>query len=276
MKSKWTAQILPSVILIAVVSGVALAKTVLGSLGIWNDADVGHIGLNNYRVLTRPIESALRLSLELASVSTLIAAVLGIILAYLIHTKKRFSRILIVVTGIIVITPHIVSAVAFNFLLGDAGTLSRLWRPISHTWPQFVAGPQWLAVIFDVAWKESAFIALVLVASLPVYVEDLKGVARTLGAKPVQLVTKVLFPTTKHALIISSGLAFIYSVGSYEAAWLLGRTYPEPLSVMTFRLFSNSDLGVRPQAYASAVVSIVLIGFAAFAMSTIIPRQLKS
>lgn len=276
MKSKWAAQILPSVILITVVSGVALAKTILGSLGFWNDAGTGHVGLNNYRALTKPIKSALTLSLALASASTLIAAVLGIILAYLIHTRKRYSRILIVVTGIIVITPHIVSAVAFNFLLGDAGTLSRLWHPISHTWPQFVAGPQWLAVIFDVGWKESAFIALVLVASLPAYVEELKGVARTLGARPVQLVTKVLLPTTRHALIISSGLAFIYSVGSYEAAWLLGRTYPEPLSVMAFRLFSNSDLGVRPQAYASAVVSIVVIGLVAFAMSVIIPRRLKS
>ncbi len=276
MKSKWAAQILPSVILITVVSGVALAKTVLGSLGFWNDGGVESVGFDNYRTLTKTIKTALMLSLTLASVSTLIAAIFGIILAYLIHVRNRYSPILIVVTGIIVATPHVVSAVAFNFLLGDAGTLSRLWHPISHFWPQFVAGPKWLAVIFDVAWKESAFIALVLVASLPTHVEEMKSVAKTLGARPGQLITKVLFPTTKHALIISSGLAFIYSIGSYEAAWLLGRTYPEPLSVMTFRLFSNSDLSVRPEAYASAVVSIIVIGLAAFAMSTIIPRKLKS
>lgn len=276
MKSKWAAQILPSVILITVVSGVALAKTILGSFGIWNDGGAGHVGLNNYRALTQSFKSALTLSLALATFSTLIASMLGLILAYLIHTRNTYSRILIVVTGIIVVTPHVVSAVAFNLLLGDAGTLSRLWHPISQFWPQFVAGPQWLAVIFDVAWKESAFIALVLVASLPTYAEEIKGVAKTLGAGPVQLITKVLFPSTKHALIISSSLAFIYSVGSYEAAWLLGRTYPEPLSVMTFRLFSNSDLSVRPEAYASAVVSIVLIGLAAFAMSVAIPRRVKS
>lgn len=276
MKSRWAGQILPSVILIAVISGVALAKTILGSLGFWSDVGRSHVGLSSYRALAKPLKSALALSLELATVSTLAAAVFGIILAYLIHTRNKYSNILMVATGIIVITPHLVSAVAINLLLGDAGTLSRFWHPISKFWPQFVAGAQWLAVIFDVAWKESAFIALVLIAALPIYMEEMKEVAKTLGARPFRLITKVLFPTTKHALVISSGLAFIYSVESYEAAWLLGRTYPEPLSVMTFRLFSNSDLAVRPQAYASAVVSIALIALAAIAMSVMIPRKLRT
>lgn len=273
MKSKWVAPLLPSVLLITVVSGIALAKTFLGSVGSWNDTGSSHLGLDGFRSIAKPVKTALVLSVELASVTTIAAATLGTVMAYLIHVNNKYSRILTLATGIIVITPHVVSAVAFNLLLGDAGMLSRFSHLFSRAWPQFVAGPQWLAVILDVAWKESAFIALVLVASLPPHMREMKSVAKTLGARPLQIIIKVLFPTTKHALIISSGLSFIYSVGSYEATWILGRTYPEPLSMMTFRLFSNSDLALRPQAYASAVVSILLIGLAASAITIMIPRR---
>jgi len=205
-----------------------------------------------------------------------LAVLLGLVIAYLIHMANRFSRTLAIVTGLIVITPHVVAAVSFNLLLNDAGFLPRIFHGFSPIWPQFVAGPLWLAVILDFAWKESAFIALVLVASLPPHVSEMRNVASMLGATPMRVAVKVLLPTAKPALIISSGLAFIYSIGSFEATWMLGRTYPEPLSVMTFRLFSSSDLNVRPQAYASAILSIVVMGIAATAMTISIPQRIKT
>jgi len=273
MRIKSVIPLLPPVILILAVSGIALTKTFLGSVGLWNDAGNNHGSLSSFHTISRSASSALVLSLELATVSTVLAAVLGLIIAYLVHMAKRFSRTLAIVTGLIVITPHVVAAVSFNLLLGDAGFLPRFFHSLIPSWPQFVAGPLWLAVIFDFAWKESAFIALVLVASLPPHVPEMRNVASTLGAKPMRVATRVLLPSVKPALVIASGLAFIYSIGSYEATWMLGRTYPEPLANMTFRLFSNSDLNQRPQAYASAVVSIILIGMAAVGISFFIPKR---
>lgn len=276
MKIKSALALLPSLILILAVSGISLTKTILGSMGLWSDTGKNVRSMSSFSSISKSAISSLTLSVELATASTFLAVALGLVIAYLIHMADRFSRILAIVIGIIIITPHIVAAVSFNLLLSDAGFLSRIFHGLSPIWPQFVAGHLWLAVILDFAWKESAFIALVLVASLPPLVSEMRNVARMLGATPRQVAVKVLLPTAKPALIISSGLAFIYSIGSFEAAWMLGRTYPEPLSVMTFRLFSNSDLNVRPQAYASAILSIVVIGLAATAMTIFIPRRIKT
>lgn len=268
--------VIPAVLLVSGITGIAVVKTFLGSVGLWSDSGNNRGSLSQFRSIAHPVWQASILSLELSVISTLLATALGVLISYLIFLAHRFSRVLALVTILLVVTPHIVAAVSFDLLLQDAGFLSRFFHFISPTWPQFVAGPLWLAVIFDFAWKESAFIALVLIASLPPHAEEMTKVAKTLGASPTQVLSKVLFPTIRPALLVSSGLAFIYSIGSYEATWLLGRTFPEPLAVMTFRLFSNSDLGVRPQAYASATVSITLVAATAVTLIRSLPDRLKS
>lgn len=57
------------------------------------------------------------------------------------------------------------------------------------------------------------------------------------------------------ALASSSLIVFVYSLGTYEVARLLGRAYPEPLPVMAYRLFTDIDVAARPQAAATAVVA---------------------
>ena len=56
---------------------------------------------------------------------------------------------------------------------------------------------------------------------------------------------------------------FVYSLGAYEVARLLGRAYPEPLPVMAYRLFTDIDVAARPQAAATAVVGTGLALLAA-------------
>ncbi|MCY7289151.1 MAG: ABC transporter permease subunit, partial [Cryobacterium sp.] len=68
----------------------------------------------------------------------------------------------------------------------------------------------------------------------------------------------VMLPLALPALTISSTIAFVYTLGSYEVAWLLGRTYPEPLAVMALRLFNSVTLTARPEAAAAAVLTTVV------------------
>ncbi|MGV3563606.1 MAG: hypothetical protein ACO1ON_10005, partial [Nocardioides sp.] len=44
----------------------------------------------------------------------------------------------------------------------------------------------------------------------------------------------------------------------YEVAWLLGRTTPGPLPVLSVRLFGSIELLDRPAAAAAAVVASAL------------------
>ena len=96
------------------------------------------------------------------------------------------------------------------------------------------------------------------------------------GAASVRLrrLRHVLVPLSLPALTVSATIVFVYTFGSYEVAWLLGRPYPEPLPVMALRVFGSASLTSRPEAAALAMVTTVVsfgAATAAFALLRRIP-----
>ena len=55
-----------------------------------------------------------------------------------------------------------------------------------------------------------------------------------------------------------AGLVFAFTAGSYEVPYLLGRPYPATLPVVALQDYRDTDLTVRPQAMAVAVVITLL------------------
>ena len=153
--------------------------------------------------------------------------------------------------------PHIVGAASVGLLLTDSGLLARVTGG-TGSWPEVVGGPWWLAVIFEYAWKESAFVALVVSGTLATRSVSYDETAALLGAGRFRRLRHVLVPLSLPSLIIAGTIAFIYSFGSYEVAWLLGRPYPEPLPVMALRLYNSVTLTSRPEAAAVAVVTALV------------------
>jgi putative spermidine/putrescine transport system permease protein len=249
----------PALSLIIPIMGIGIARVAMGAFGLWSDYGRSSFSWAGFSSFDFSLAKSVELTLLIASISTALALCVGTLAAHYIYQTKRHARLLKIGVGVTLLTPHLVSAVSINLLLGDSGFLARLLRPELHFWPQFIAGPYWLGVIIDFAWKESAFVALMLLAVLPNTTSGMVETAQMLKAGPKRVLRQVLLPLVKPSLILSGGLAFIYAIGSYEAAWLLGRSYPEPLAVLTYRLFANSDLVFRPQAYASALISLVII-----------------
>ena len=68
----------------------------------------------------------------------------------------------------------------------------------------------------------------------------------------------MILPLAAPALGAAAAICFVYALGSYEVAALLGRATPEPLPVLAFRLFTSIDLAARPQAAAVAVTPAAL------------------
>ena len=257
---------IPALCLIIPVMGVGIARVALGAFGLWSDFGKSGFSGAGFSSFDFSLAKSVELTLLIASISTALALCVGALAAIYIYQARRHSRLLKIGVAVVLLTPHLVSAVSINLLLGDSGLLARLLRPELHFWPQFIAGPYWLGVIINFAWKESAFVTLMLLAVLPNNTSGMLEAAQMLKAGPKRVLRQVLFPLVKPSLILSGGLAFIYTVGSYEAAWLLGRSYPEPLAVLTYRLFTNSDLVFRPQAYASAMISLIIIATTGVAM----------
>ena len=197
-------------------------------------------------------------TLGVAGVSSLLAVVVGTAVALAVHRRRPTGHLLGALATATVPVPHLIGAVAFGLLLSDSGLVARALGAPSGGFPQLVAGPWWIAVILEYAWKESAFVALVVLAALRTRAVQYEATAAVLGAAPWQRFRAVTLPLIAPAVLATGTIAFSYCVGSYEVAWLLGSSYPQPLAVNAYQQFTTTDLLARPQALALAMIAATL------------------
>ncbi len=262
--------VLPALLpaLFVVVGGTGAA--VIQSLGLMPLIGPITFGLDAYTAQSSALPTAIGISLGIAAASTVIAAVVGFLAALVIVSGRLGGRLVALISASTVTVPHLVGAAAIGLLLADAGVLPRLFGVPADAWPNLVGGPWWVAVIAEYAWKESAFVALVVAGTLATRVARYDETAALLGAGRMQRLRFVMLPLAIPSLVISCTITFVYTLGSYEVAWLLGRSYPEPLPVMALRLFSSVSLSARPEAAAVAVVttaiSLLVVALAFFSL----------
>jgi len=250
----------PALVPTVLVVGTGLVATTLQSTGLMPVVGRAEPTLAAFRGAAGDggLARSAGLSLALAGTSSLLAVTVGFALAVLVMRARTTGRLVRAAAVATVPVPHVVGAATTGLLLADAGFLARLTGADPAAFPQLVAGPWWTATIAEYAWKESAFVAVVVVAALARQEADLDEVAGTLGAGPAQRVRRVTLPLAAPSLVAAGGIGFAYVLGSYEVPWLLGRTAPEPLPVLAYRLFTDLDLTTRPQAAAVGMVTVAL------------------
>ncbi len=253
----------PAVFLIVAVTGTALVAVVVTSLGLLPLVGQPRLSADGFTALAGDLRAATQESLLIAAAATALAATIGLTIATVVVRAGGGVRVVVALAVAVLTVPHLVGAAATGLLLSDVG-LAQRWSGIpAASWPELVGGRWPWATVLELAWKESAFVALVVTASLGRRYADLREVAAVLGAAPRGQWRRVLLPLSAPALTSSSLIVFVYALGTYEVARLLGRAYPEPLPVMAYRLFTDIDLAARPQAAATAVVATGLALLAA-------------
>ena len=99
--------------------------------------------------------------------------------------------------------------------------------------------------------------------------------AATLGASAWQRLRHVTLPLLVPAVAPISVIIFAFAFGSFEVPLLLGESFPSALPVLAYRLHTNVDLALRPEAMALAVVMSVVVMGAAVAYLTLVRRVLR-
>ncbi len=242
------ADLLP-VVPIAVVAGGGMAAVVATSWGLMPLYGEPTPGADGWRQVATDLGPAVRETLVLSVGATVLALVVGLGIALVLLAGSPLVR---AASLAVLAVPHLVGATSVLLWLGDGGWGARLTGAGPATWPELVAGPWPVATVLALAWKESAFVALVVLAAVAPGHRERMETAATLGARPLQRWTRVLVPSAAPALAATGLVVLVYSIGSYEVVWLLGRTTPEPLSVLSFRLFGSIELLDRPAAAAAA------------------------
>lgn len=247
----------PAVLIASFVVLGGSAAVVAQSLGLMPLVGQPELSTAAYAAHADDLMTGVGLSLAIAGTSTILACLIGFTTALVIMQGRWCGRLVAAMSTVSIPVPHIVGAASVGLLLADSGLLARLCG-VRDSWPEMVGGPWWIAVIAEYAWKESAFVGLVVAGTLATRSVSYDETAALLGAGRVRRLRHVLLPLSLPSLIISGTIAFIYSFGSYEVAWLLGRPYPEPLPVMALRLYNSVTLTSRPEAAAVAVITAVV------------------
>lgn len=264
-------QAAPAVLLVALVTGAGLGAVVATSLGLMPLFGRPRLTTAGYTAGSADLLLAVRETLVIATASTVLAALVGLAVATVVLAARRGRAAVRLLAVGVVAVPHVVGAAAVGLLLSGAGLLPRLLGVEPSAWPELVGGAWPVATVLELAWKESAFVALVVVAATARSHRELHETAAVLGAGAWHRWTRVFVPTALPALAAASLIVFVYSVGTYEVPWLLGRAHPEPLPVMAYRLFGSIDLAARPEAAAAATTGAALAVLAAVVALVVLP-----
>lgn len=248
-----------SVVAVFFVGGVVAA--VAQSLGYQPYLPGRHLSVDAYLAIGRDpaVRASLGLTAWVTAVSTALATVLGVGAAL---TIRHLGRSRAWVTGMFqanLAVPHLVGALCMLLLLSQTGLISRLAHAVGSThdpagFPALTNDPSGVAIIAEYVWKETPFVGVIALAALSRGVDELENSARTLGASPWQRLRHVTLPLLTPPVAAVSVLVFAFAAGSYEVPFLLGRPFPATLPVVALQDFRDTDLTVRPQAMAVAVL----------------------
>jgi iron(III) transport system permease protein len=255
-------------LLLAWIVGYPLLMTLVEALGgsSWfGGGSGGGWTLDHFRQFgERPDEwLALWRSLWISAVSVVLAALVGVPLAFLFErTEFPGRRFLGAVAALPVALPPLVGVIAFLFLYGESGFVSRAVRAILDLEqpPWRLAGPG--AILLVHAYSMYVYFYLFTRAGLSRLDAALLEAASSLGAGRARTLFRVTLPLLRPALVSAALLTFMTSLASFSAPYLFGGSF----RVMTTQIYASKVNGDVSMAQVETVMLAVLALLGLWAM----------
>jgi molybdate transport system permease protein len=205
--------------------------------------------------------TALRLSLQTSVLATAVAVLLGTPLAWVQARVAYPGRSVVrAVTMLPMVLPPVVGGVALLLALGRRGLVGRYLDGAGVHLPFHLSG----AVAAE-AFVAMPFFVLTLEAALRSVDPRLEEAARTLGAGPWAVFTRVTLPLVRPSLVAGALLCWARALGEFGATItfagnLPGHTQTLPLFVYVKLEGSSPDAAVILSLVLLAVSLVVLVG----------------
>ncbi len=160
----------------------------------------------------------------IVSIGSVIAALLiGVPLAFLLgRTEFRGRRVLSAVATLPAALPPLVGVLAFLFLYGESGVVTRLVQRALHLRESPWTLTGLTAVIFVHAYTMYVYVFLFVSAGLERYDTTLDEAAAGLGASRAMTLRRVTLPLLTPSLVGAMLLVFMSALGSFSAPYVFG------------------------------------------------------
>lgn len=272
IKSKWW----PWGVL-TVISLVILAFFVLYPLGVlFNNSVRDESGSLSFAGFVQLLEDgmfllALRNTLVLGVVVTVLSVIVGVPLAYMVARYEFPMKNLVAVLPVVtIVIPEVIVGQSWLLILGNNGLLTNLMGQLGIELPSFYG---WTGLIFSMTLVYYTYIYLGVLAALRGFDGQLEEAGLSLGTSPFVTKLRVLMPLMLPAIAVNALVVFSLVVGNFVLATLLGSRVPL-LSVMTYNAFVNEMGGSPLLQSAMSVISIFIVGVVLFLQKRVVERKL--
>src|SRR5215212_4186552 len=244
-----------SLILLFAVFVVLLYGVVYPNLRVVTDSLQvgGNWSLSSYGALLsqRAVLEAVWASVVLSLLTVALCAVVGVGLAFLFERYTFPARgLFAALAALPLVLPPLVGTIAFIFLCGESGILSRfvrwLFRLKSAPWS--LRG--WTALLIFHTYTMYPFFYILTGAGLRRIDAGLAEAARSLGARSSQVLFRVVLPQLTPSLIAAALLTFMTSMASFSAPLLFGGD----VRVLTLEIYNARQRGDAVMAVTETVI----------------------
>lgn len=191
--------------------------------------------------------AAIRLTVGQALVVTLLNAVIGTVIAWVL-VRDRFvgRRVLDVVIDIPFALPTIVAGLVLLFLYGPSS-------PIGVDWANTQA-----AVFLALAFVTLPFVVRTVQPVLEELDHDVEEAAASLGANRLTIVRRLILPALAPAIAAGAALSFARAIAEYGSLVLLSGNLPYRTEVVSVRVLSLVEGGNTAAAAGLATVMLAV------------------
>jgi molybdate transport system permease protein len=198
--------------------------------------------------------AAIRLSLELATLTILVLLVVGTPIAWwLARTPSRWKGPIGALVALPIVLPPTVLGFYLLVALGPEGPVGRMTQALGigllpFTFPGLVVASVFYSLPFVVQPVQNAFEAIG---------EGPLDAAATLRAGPLDRFVHVALPLARPGLITGTILGFTHTIGEFGIVLMIGGNIPERTRVASMQIYNHVEALEYGQAHALAAVLLV-------------------
>ena len=209
-------------------------------------------------------------SFKVTVLSTLLACLIGVPMAYLLRSVKiRGSEFLNILIVISYLSPPFIGAYAWIQLLGRNGFITRILNALFHVKLHGIYGFAGIVLVFSL--QSFPLIYMYVSGAMKNLDNSLNEAAESLGCNAFQRVTKVIFPLVRPSLLAGMLLVFMRVFSDFGTPMIIGEGY-KTFPVMLYTQFMG-EVGTNDGFAATMCVIVIVIALMFFFIQKLLGRK---
>ena len=209
-------------------------------------------------------------SFKVTVLSTLLACLIGVPMAYLLRSVKiRGSEFLNILIVISYLSPPFIGAYAWIQLLGRNGFITRILNALFHVKLHGIYGFAGIVLVFSL--QSFPLIYMYVSGAMKNLDNSLNEAAEILGCNAFQRVTKVIFPLVLPSLLAGMLLVFMRVFSDFGTPMIIGEGY-KTFPVMLYTQFMG-EVGTNDGFAATMCVIVIVIALMFFFIQKLLGQK---